>query len=225
MSKSKRRTNSTSDAQVAAHQPQVGQIVSRDAVLTYLFQGYHKGQPFVMTLKSVSTGTHFTYRLRPLVLTDGDRSMTASIYLDLKTGPEEEHWTWVGLLSWTGARHATTQGALRSGTPTTDLAEQALRSPLALMAGARCGRLIGLHVHEPTVGEDTPSVKGLAWLVRRLNAGQDPGPTAEVWHDGRCCVCRRPLTRPESVAVGIGPDCLEKLGAAAVLAHAARGAA
>lgn len=198
--------------------PTIGCLVGRAVVLGYIFQGYVKASPFILTIKSKASGKSFTYRLRPLKLSDYDRTTTASIYVDLKTGPEEDHWTWIGLLSWTGARDV--------GVETTTLAQQALTKPMALLSGNRCGHQIGASIHAPGVGSDAPSVKGLEWLVARLNAGMDPAPAAEVWHDGRCCVCRRALTRPESVAVGVGPDCLERLGAAAVLAfNVSRGAA
>lgn len=28
-----------------------------------------------------------------------------------------------------------------------------------------------------------------------------------VYHEGRCCVCGRRLTTPESIAAGVGPEC------------------
>jgi len=31
-------------------------------------------------------------------------------------------------------------------------------------------------------------------------------------HVGRCCVCARPLTNPMSIDMGIGPECLSKIG-------------
>lgn len=31
-------------------------------------------------------------------------------------------------------------------------------------------------------------------------------------HIGRCCVCARPLTNPQSIDMGIGPECLGKIG-------------
>jgi hypothetical protein len=31
-------------------------------------------------------------------------------------------------------------------------------------------------------------------------------------HTGRCGHCHRPLTHPESIPIGIGPDCFKKLG-------------
>lgn len=56
------------------------------------------------------------------------------------------------------------------------------------------------------VGKDAPSVKGFEWLLRRLNADEEPN-GAEVWHEGRCGRCGRTLTVPESIARGIGPTC------------------
>lgn len=185
----------------------VGPLGGRDAVLTYLFRGYHHGKPFHMSIKSAATGDHFTYRLRPLTFTRPDASGAASFFVDVKTGPEPEDCTWAGLLRWQGARKplVVEQGDVSSLLPV------ALKQPLVLLHGARCAHTIGETEHAPRVGSDAASVRGLLWLLKRLNAGVDPAPQAEVWHDGRCCVCRRPLTRPDSVAVGIGPDCLERL--------------
>jgi len=30
----------------------------------------------------------------------------------------------------------------------------------------------------------------------------------EIWHEGRCCRCGRVLTVPESIEMGIGPECI-----------------
>lgn len=35
--------------------------------------------------------------------------------------------------------------------------------------------------------------------------------TLEVWHVGKCGRCARPLTHPESIERGIGPECWNKL--------------
>lgn len=32
-----------------------------------------------------------------------------------------------------------------------------------------------------------------------------------VYHEGRCCCCGRPLTTPESIEKGIGPECKKAL--------------
>lgn len=44
------------------------------------------------------------------------------------------------------------------------------------------------------------------WFFRHVQALKLP-PGCEVWHEGRCGRCHRPLTVPESVARGLGPEC------------------
>jgi len=60
----------------------------------------------------------------------------------------------------------------------------------------------------------SPCAVAFAWLWGRLTNDQWPHP-AELWHEGRCCRCGRTLTVPESIARGIGPECLGKMGLAA----------
>ena len=35
---------------------------------------------------------------------------------------------------------------------------------------------------------------------------------ASIFHEGRCCRCAMPLTHPDSIILGIGPDCLSHMG-------------
>lgn len=58
---------------------------------------------------------------------------------------------------------------------------------------------------------DDKRVKGFRWAFEHLCSRQLP-PKCEVWHEGQCGRCGRPLTDPESIARGIGPDCLAKMG-------------
>jgi hypothetical protein len=58
--------------------------------------------------------------------------------------------------------------------------------------------------------EDSPAVRALAWFLRKLAAGVIPD-SVVVYHSGRCGCCGRELTSPDSVAIGIGPECLKKL--------------
>ncbi len=51
----------------------------------------------------------------------------------------------------------------------------------------------------------TPSVRAIAWFLAHVTDGR-----VEVWHEGRCGCCNRPLTVPESIESGIGPICAEK---------------
>jgi hypothetical protein len=54
---------------------------------------------------------------------------------------------------------------------------------------------------------EAPSVKAFQWILQVLNAGAPPE-WLEIWHEGRCCVCGRLLTDPDSIVRGIGPVCL-----------------
>jgi hypothetical protein len=54
------------------------------------------------------------------------------------------------------------------------------------------------------VTAEAPSYKVMDWLHNR-NHWEDT--RIEMWHDGRCGRCGRPLTVPESIESGIGPVC------------------
>jgi hypothetical protein len=58
---------------------------------------------------------------------------------------------------------------------------------------------------------DTPSVGGFKWFWNLLEQGAHVSNQIDFWHEGRCCVCGRKLTVPESVADGIGPECKGKV--------------
>jgi hypothetical protein len=63
------------------------------------------------------------------------------------------------------------------------------------------------------LGADTAPVKALTWAIPHLHDSPDTTfAQMEVWHEGRCCKCGRPLTVPESIANAIGPDCAAKMG-------------
>jgi hypothetical protein len=52
--------------------------------------------------------------------------------------------------------------------------------------------------------------KVMTWLFHAVQKPQvlrDKGVT--LLHEGRCCRCSLPLTHPESINTGFGPDCLE----------------
>jgi len=60
------------------------------------------------------------------------------------------------------------------------------------------------HGRKSRVTPDAPSAKGFAWVWAHLARGEIG---VEIWHEGRCGRCGRPLTVPESIASGIGPVC------------------
>jgi len=59
--------------------------------------------------------------------------------------------------------------------------------------------------------EQTPSVKAFAWAFANFVKGAVPE-KLEFWHAGRCARCGRPLTVPQSIEDGFGPECITKVG-------------
>lgn len=58
---------------------------------------------------------------------------------------------------------------------------------------------------------DSKPVRGFAFFLRHIEAGHLP-PQMTIRHEGSCGRCGRPLTVPESIDRGIGPDCWEMMG-------------
>lgn len=67
------------------------------------------------------------------------------------------------------------------------------------------------HGKKSRIARGAPSAKAFAWfwhrIAKRLDLEQ-----CEVWHLSHCGRCGRDLTTPESIALGIGPDCAEMMG-------------
>jgi hypothetical protein len=59
---------------------------------------------------------------------------------------------------------------------------------------------------EAGLSYDTPSVIAFGWVLRNLIAKNDNF-GVEIWHEGRCGRCGRTLTVPESIELGLGPEC------------------
>lgn len=58
------------------------------------------------------------------------------------------------------------------------------------------------------VARNAESVKALLWFLDKMARERDVlTGDLEFWHSGRCAVCGRALTVPESIATGIGPVC------------------
>ncbi len=67
------------------------------------------------------------------------------------------------------------------------------------------------HGRKSHLSSGAPSAIAFAWVWKHLFEGT-MHPELAVYHEGRCGVCSRRLTTPESVATGIGPTCRERLG-------------
>jgi Family of unknown function (DUF6011) len=61
------------------------------------------------------------------------------------------------------------------------------------------------------LASSAPSVEAFRWTFARLALGHMPG-NVEIWHEGRCGRCGRALTVPESIALGLGPECAGRAG-------------
>lgn len=57
-----------------------------------------------------------------------------------------------------------------------------------------------------------PAAVALQWTLARVWAGRELPPPAAIYHEGRCGRCGRPLTVPESILTGFGPECAGLLG-------------
>jgi len=58
--------------------------------------------------------------------------------------------------------------------------------------------------------EESPQCAAFRWMWDWLKQGVIKD-TLEVWHEGKCAVCGRKLTVPESVERGVGPECANKV--------------
>lgn len=62
---------------------------------------------------------------------------------------------------------------------------------------------LGIHT------KDFPAFKALDYVYLNLQVEMSMQ-ALEIWHHGRCGRCGRILTVPESIANGIGPECIKK---------------
>ena len=161
--------------------------VQPEQVLPWIRAAMGAGRTLILTVKSMASGAHLTYRLRPMKRPPNDMGVGTLAMADVLTGPNNAaDYTFLGGVYFAPA------------------------GSITVMTGPRTERPNG--GGGSTIGDDAPSAKTLHWVFGRLARGQVLAPAAEVWHDGTCALCGRPLTTPESVALGIGPVCLERLG-------------
>jgi len=66
----------------------------------------------------------------------------------------------------------------------------------------------GIYTHgrKSKISDKAPSARCINWLLSNVHDAEQMA-RIEFWHEGRCGVCGRKLTVPESVASGIGPVC------------------
>lgn len=64
------------------------------------------------------------------------------------------------------------------------------------------------HGRKSTISVDSQSTRVFQYVINKLKLGNLPD-TIEIWHEGTCGKCGRPLTVPSSIASGIGPECIK----------------
>lgn len=66
------------------------------------------------------------------------------------------------------------------------------------------------HSQKSRISVEAQSVLVFNWIVKNLQQGTLPE-FIEIWHEGRCGKCGRVLTVPQSIEIGIGPECLKSV--------------
>ena len=66
------------------------------------------------------------------------------------------------------------------------------------------------HGKRSPISQDAPSAKAFTWFQKMIAGGKLPE-SVDFHHMGRCGRCARPLTVPESVESGFGPECIHKI--------------
>src|SRR5690606_937214 len=125
-----------------------------------------------ITLKSLKTGKHFTYKVRA-PREDGKLQVSKPIrFVQLLTGPDNNtSYEYIGFIR---------DGKFTYGSGKTRILFSA------------------------------PSVKAFQWAYRFVSMERIPE-GLEVYHEGKCGLCGRKLSTPESSTAGFGPECIKRI--------------
>lgn len=66
------------------------------------------------------------------------------------------------------------------------------------------------HGKKSKINKDAQSVRVFDYVFNNLVSNSLPN-FVEVWHEGRCGKCGKTLTVPNSIANGLGPECIKTL--------------
>lgn len=59
--------------------------------------------------------------------------------------------------------------------------------------------------------EDSLPVRVIRWAIKKVTQKAKLPDGYAIQHEGRCCRCKRVLTTPESIKLGIGPECIKMI--------------
>jgi hypothetical protein len=137
------------------------EIKSPETIAKFVFGGNA-----VFTLKSNTTGRHFTFKTK--VSKDGNVH-----FVSVLTGPDNtSDFEYLGFFVGPDFRH-----------------------------GGQKTR----------ISKDAPSAKAFDWFNRHILRAGQADPRLSVYHEDKCGRCNRPLTDPESIEAGIGPECRKRI--------------
>lgn len=64
--------------------------------------------------------------------------------------------------------------------------------------------------HKSTMTADAKPFKVFNWAVKQISERKELPMGYTIQHEGKCCRCGRTLTTPDSVELGIGPECIKR---------------
>lgn len=204
------------DAERAVHKhdhPDPSRIEGRRDLAALLLAGDCR-----ITVVSPRTGTRYTYRISaPRDDARGDARKAGRARVCGKCdGTGTTRWGKCFRCDGTGqtkARGAGTDDGLRFVSVLTGSDNVADYSYTGLVRGVGGPRPVYTHGGpKARVGADTPSARGIDWLLRRVLGGESVAGQCEVWHQSTCARCGRDLTDPASITRRVGPECWEIMG-------------
>lgn len=148
-----------------------------------LIRRYILGGNATFTLRSLATGLRFTYKVK---------SATKDRGLNWSTGNQDRTLFFVSVL--------------------TGRDNDSDFSYIGILKQSVDGEFRFSHTAKSSALPGSPSFDGFAKCWKLLEFGCRWHPQIEFWHEGKCCVCGRKLTVPESVETGMGPECASKEG-------------
>lgn len=139
----------------------------------------------IFTLQSCKTGARYTYKIHKA---DEEPGKAPTWFVSLLTGPDNlGDYQYLGLISATQSFRISEDGQGSTVQTLQFRLTKKSRLPITSLP-----------------------VLAFRWVFEKLRAGIEPV-GVEIWHAGRCGRCGRVLTVPESIELGLGPECASKM--------------
>lgn len=158
----------------------------------------------ILTVKSRRTGDYFTFRFsRP----DFD-DHNGYVQQNYQARKDKGRPIWVSVYGGPRGGYVQNQADLRAG-----WSFLGTIWPTGLDSVPESQTFAFRRSTKSKVSDTDPAMRACAWIAKRLPKRVDElMEQGEWWHEGVCGRCGRRLTVPESIEMGFGPDCLEKMG-------------